>query len=102
MKEIIIDTILDSLKVLPFLFIAFLIIEYSEHKLNHESTKAIKKAGKFGPIIGSLLGAIPQCGFSASAYRWGWEAAPRAPRSEGNARVFCPGRRRAHPSRWRE
>lgn len=67
MNEIIIDTILDALKVLPFLFIAFLIIEYTEHKLNHETTKIVKKSGKLGPIIGSLLGAIPQCGFSVLA-----------------------------------
>ena len=67
MKEIILDTILDSLKVLPFLFIAFLIIEFFEHKLSHKTENTIKKAGKFGPLIGSLLGALPQCGFSVLA-----------------------------------
>ena len=67
MNEIIEDTIFDVLKIIPFLLIAFLIIEYTEHKLNHESTKIVKKAGKFGPIIGSLLGAVPQCGFSVLA-----------------------------------
>lgn len=67
MQEIIIDTILDSLKILPFLFIAFLIIELFEHKLSKKTEKTIKKAGKLGPLIGSLLGAIPQCGFSVLA-----------------------------------
>lgn len=67
MNEIIIDTVLDILKIIPFLFVAFFIIEYTEHKLNHESTKIVKKAGKLGPMIGSLLGAIPQCGFSVLA-----------------------------------
>ena len=67
MKEIILDTILDSLKVLPFLFIAFLIIEFFEHKLSHKTENTIKKAGKFGPLIGSLFGALPQCGFSVLA-----------------------------------
>ena len=67
MKEIILDTILDSLKVLPFLFIAFLIIEFFEHKLSYKTENTIKKAGKFGPLIGSLLGALPQCGFSVLA-----------------------------------
>ena len=67
MQEIIIDTILDSLKILPFLFIAFLIIEVFEHKLSKKTEKTIKKAGKLGPLIGSLLGAIPQCGFSVLA-----------------------------------
>ena len=67
MQEIILDTILDCLKILPFLFIAFLIIEFFEHKLSHKTENAIKEAGKFGPLIGSLLGALPQCGFSVLA-----------------------------------
>ena len=66
-QQIIIATILDSLKILPFLFIAFLIIELFEHKLSKKTEKTIKKAGKLGPLIGSLLGAIPQCGFSVLA-----------------------------------
>lgn len=67
MKDIIIDTIIDNLKILPFLFIAFIIIEFTEHKLNKKSEKIISKAGKFGPLIGSVVGAIPQCGFSVLA-----------------------------------
>ena len=67
MKEIILDTLLDALKLLPFLFVAFFIMEYIEHKLNEKSQNNISKAGKFGPVIGSLLGAIPQCGFSVMA-----------------------------------
>lgn len=65
MKEVVLETIIDSLKLLPFLFITFIIIEIIEHKVNNK--KMIIKAGKFGPIIGSLLGAVPQCGFSVSA-----------------------------------
>ena len=65
MKEVIIETLIDGLKLLPFLFVAFLIIELIEHKVNNK--KIIAKAGKFGPIIGSLLGVVPQCGFSVSA-----------------------------------
>lgn len=67
MKEIILDTLLDVLKLTPFLFISFLIMEYIEHKFSKKSKIKIEKAGKFGPIIGSLLGAIPQCGFSVMA-----------------------------------
>lgn len=67
MQEVILDTIIDCLKILPFLFIAFLIIEFFEHKLSHKTENSIKKAGKFGPLIGSLLGALPQCGFSVLA-----------------------------------
>ena len=65
MYDVIMDTIIDSLKILPFLFVAFLIIEYIEHKLNNK--KIIEKAGKVGPIVGGVLGIIPQCGFSVLA-----------------------------------
>ena len=67
MKEIVLETILDTLKILPFLFIAFLLMEYLEHKLNKKIENKITKACKFGPVIGSVLGAIPQCGFSVAA-----------------------------------
>jgi len=64
MKEVILDTIIDSLKLIPFLLVAFLIIELLEHKLNNKTKNIITKSKKIGPIIGSLLGVIPQCGFS--------------------------------------
>ena len=67
MFEIIEDTLIDSIKLLPFLFITYLIMEYIEHKMGEKSKKLIKKSGKFGPIIGSILGIFPQCGFSVSA-----------------------------------
>ena len=64
MKEVIKDTLIDSLNLLPFLFVAFLLIEIIEHKIHNK--KIIHKAGCFGPLIGSLLGIVPQCGFSVS------------------------------------
>lgn len=67
MLDIIQETILDTLKILPFLFIAFVLIELTEHKLNKKNKKTITKSKKYGPIIGSLLGLIPQCGFSVMA-----------------------------------
>lgn len=67
MKDIIIDTLIDALKILPFLFITFLLLELLEHKLNNKTKNVISKSGKVGPIIGSLLGVIPQCGFSVVA-----------------------------------
>lgn len=66
-KEILIDTLIDSIKLLPFLFLTYLFMEYIEHKMNHKSKKAIQKSEKFGPFWGSLLGIFPQCGFSVSA-----------------------------------
>lgn len=67
MKDIILDTLLDSVKLLPFLFVAFLIMEYIEHKFSNKGKEKISKAGKYGPVLGSILGAFPQCGFSVMA-----------------------------------
>ena len=67
MKDVILDTLLDTIKLLPFLFIAFLLIEYMEHKISNKSKKIITKSKKYGPVLGSLLGALPQCGFSVMA-----------------------------------
>jgi len=67
MQDIIKDTLLDSLKILPFLFLAFLIIEVIEHKLTAKNKKVIERSGRMGPLFGSALGIIPQCGFSVLA-----------------------------------
>ena len=67
MLEVIEDTLIDSIKLLPFLIITYLIMEYIEHKTSNKAKDTIKKSGKFGPLIGSLLGVVPQCGFSVSA-----------------------------------
>ncbi len=62
MYDSLIDAILDTLKIIPFLFISYLIMELLEHKI--DSKRILKKCHKFGPFIGSILGIIPQCGFS--------------------------------------
>ena len=67
MLEIIQDTLIDGIKLLPFLLITYIIMEYIEHKTGEKTKMAIKKSGKFGPAIGSILGIFPQCGFSVSA-----------------------------------
>ena len=67
MLEVREETLLDSIKLIPFLFIAYLIMEYIEHKTSQKSRETIKKSGKFGPLIGSFLGIFPQCGFSVVA-----------------------------------
>lgn len=67
MKDVIFDALVDSFKLLPFLFVTFLIIELFEHKLSSGSKKIITKSGRFGPLIGSFLGLVPQCGFSVAA-----------------------------------
>lgn len=67
MFDIVLDTLLDALKLLPFLFLAFLLIEFIEHKLSKKSKTIIEKSGYFGPLLGGTLGLVPQCGFSVLA-----------------------------------
>ena len=67
MTEIIIDSVIDSIKLLPFLFLTYLFMEWLEHKTGSAARNTIRTAGKLGPVWGGLLGVIPQCGFSAAA-----------------------------------
>ena len=67
MLHVLEHTLIDTIKLLPFLFLAYLVIELIEQKAGDKTTKLIKKSGKFGPVLGSLLGVVPQCGFSAAA-----------------------------------
>lgn len=66
MVDIILDTAVDFIKLIPFLFITYLIMEWIEHNTFEGSQNLIKKSGKFGPILGAILGVVPQCGFSAA------------------------------------
>lgn len=59
-------SVLDALKLLPFLLLTYLIMEMLEHTTGERVTALISRSGKVGPLIGGLLGAAPQCGFSAS------------------------------------
>ena len=67
MLDIILDTLSDSIKLLPFLFLTYLAMEYLEHKTGGKMQNTIRKSGRWGPVIGGILGAFPQCGFSAAA-----------------------------------
>ncbi|MBO6145205.1 MAG: arsenic efflux protein [Bacilli bacterium] len=67
MLDIIMDGLIDTLKLLPYLLITFLILELLEHKISHKNEKILSKEKKLGPIFGGLLGAVPQCGFSTVA-----------------------------------
>lgn len=67
MIDIITETLIDSIKILPFLFLSYLLIEYIEHKSSHKLEKALSASGKYSKVVGSILGIIPQCGFSAVA-----------------------------------
>ena len=67
MMDVVFDTIIDSVKLLPFLFLTYLAMEYLEHKTSAKTKRFVKNSGKAGPVIGALLGAVPQCGFSTAA-----------------------------------
>ena len=59
--------ILDTLKIMPFIFIVYLVIEYFEHRSNTAISHTLMKAGRLGSVYGAFLGSIPQCGFSVIA-----------------------------------
>lgn len=67
MKEVLLDALVDSLKLLPYLFVTFMLLEFIEHKLSKKNEKILIENKKYGPIIGGFLGALPQCGFSSMA-----------------------------------
>ena len=67
MGDVIIEAFIDSVKILPFLLIVYLIMEYLEHKTSQKAKNVIKQSGKFGPVLGAILGIFPQCGFSVAA-----------------------------------
>ena len=67
MTEILWDAALDCVKILPFLFLSYLAVEYTEHRMSQKTKNWIYRAGKAGPVLGGLIGIIPQCGFSAAA-----------------------------------
>lgn len=65
--DAVLDALLDTAKILPFLFLTYLLMEWLEHRTEDKTKKAVEKAGHLGPLFGGLLGVIPQCGFSAAA-----------------------------------
>ncbi|MCH5345157.1 MAG: arsenic efflux protein [Acetatifactor sp.] len=67
MQEVIFDTFIDGIKLIPFLFLTYLAMEYLEHRTGDRVQRMVKKAGRLGPLIGGLLGVVPQCGFSTAA-----------------------------------
>lgn len=67
MLHILEHTVLDSAKLLPFLFVTYLAMELLEHHTGERAKERIRTAGKFGPLWGGVLGVMPQCGFSAAA-----------------------------------
>lgn len=67
MAEILLEAFLDSIRLVPFLFLTYLAMECLEHKAGEKTNQLVRRAGKWGPVIGGIMGAVPQCGFSAAA-----------------------------------
>ncbi len=67
MWDIILDSVLDTAKLLPFLLLTYIAMEYLEHRAGAATVGLVRRAGKWGPAIGAAAGVVPQCGFSAAA-----------------------------------
>ena len=66
-EEIFLHGLLDTLKIIPFLFLTYLLMEFIEPRAGEKAESFMKRAGRFAPALGGALGIIPQCGFSAAA-----------------------------------
>lgn len=66
-EEIFLHGLIETIKLLPFLFLTYLLMEFIEHKAGERAERFMQRAGAFAPAVGGLLGAVPQCGFSAAA-----------------------------------
>lgn len=65
--DVLADSVIDTLKLIPFLLVTYLAMEALEHFASNKVKEAVEHAGAAGPVMGALLGALPQCGFSAMA-----------------------------------
>ena len=65
--DILLDAVLDTLYLIPFLLVTYIAMEWLEHGASRKFQEAIEEGGAVGPAIGAVLGVVPQCGFSAAA-----------------------------------
>ena len=65
--EVLLHSLLDTLRILPFLFLTYVLMEFLEHRASDKMRSAIEKCGPYAPLAGGLLGIVPQCGFSSAA-----------------------------------
>ena len=65
--DILLDALVDSLKIFPFLFLTYCLMEFLERKSSLETSKYVTNTGRFAPLLGGIVGIIPQCGFSSVA-----------------------------------
>ncbi len=67
LQEVLLDGLIDTAKLLPFLFLTYLVMEFIEHRAAAKAERLLLRVGRFGPLLGGLFGAVPQCGFSVAA-----------------------------------
>jgi hypothetical protein len=67
LQEIVTHAFEDSINILPFLFLTYYAVEYIQHKTGFQNKVSLQKFSKYGPVIGSILGIFPQCGFASVA-----------------------------------
>ena len=65
--DCLIDAALDTLRLVPFLLVTYFVLVALEYKAGAKTREVVARAGASGPAIGAMLGAVPQCGFSAAA-----------------------------------
>ncbi len=64
--DVLLDALIDCAKLTPFLLVTVFLVEYLEHRAADKLVGAVRRAGRFGPLLGAAAGCIPQCGFSAA------------------------------------
>lgn len=64
--DVLLDALIDCAKLTPFLLVTVFLMEYLEHRAADKLVGAVRRAGRFGPLLGAAAGCIPQCGFSAA------------------------------------
>ncbi|HBB62031.1 MAG: arsenic efflux protein [Lachnospiraceae bacterium] len=67
LRDVLADAVIDTVKLIPFLFLTYLLMEWLEEKTGEKAVSMIRRNGRWGPVIGAALGVVPQCGFSAAA-----------------------------------
>ena len=66
--DVFLDAFLDTIKLIPFLFLTYFLMEYLEHRTKAATQQMVRKAGRFGPLIGGMAGAFPQCGLFCCSF----------------------------------
>lgn len=67
LEEVFLHALLDTLTIIPFLLITYIVMELIEHKASDKTRLFLEKSRSAGPLVGGVLGIFPQCGFSAAA-----------------------------------